>query len=90
MVLDIRTSGLDIISKISLIRGRFSRGVRQFASESLPPSVRASFIKVTSRLVTSVNSDGGLSLDCQILDPRGEEPGDVDQKYESPMYPGTR
>ena len=90
VVLDIRTFGLDVISEITLIRGRFSREVRQFASESLPPSVRTSFIKVTSRLVTSVNSDGGLSLDCQILDSRGEKPGDVDQKYESPMYPSTR
>ena len=88
MVLDIRTSGLDI-SEISLIRGRSSRDVRPFASESLPPSVRASFIKVPSRMVTSVNSDGGLSIDCQVPDPRGEEPGDVDQKYETPMYPNT-
>jgi len=90
MVLDIRTSGLDIISEISLIRGRFSRDVRPFASESLPPSVRVSFIKVPSRMVTSVNSDGGLSIDCHIPNPRGEEPGDVDQKYDNPVYPSTR
>ena len=90
MVLDICTSGLDLISEITLIRGRFSRGVRPFASESLHPSVRVSFTKPPSRLVTPANSDGRLSIDCQVPDPRGEEPGDVDQKYESPTYPSTR
>jgi len=90
MVLDICTSDLEVTKKITLIRGRFSRGVRPFASESLHPSVRVSFIKFPSGLVTPANSDGGLSLDCQVPDARGEEPGDVDQKYESPMYPSTR
>ena len=85
MVLDICTSGLDLISEITLIWARFSRDVRPFASGSLHPSVRAFFIKVPPRLLTSVNSDGRLSLDCQVPDPRGEEPGDVDQKCESPM-----
>lgn len=33
-------------------------------------------------LITSANSDGGLPLDCQVLDSRGEELRDVDQKYE--------
>ena len=90
MVLDIRTSCSDVINEITLIQGRFLRDVRPFASGSLPPSVRASFIKIPSSLVTSVNSDGGLSIDRHVPDPRGEEYGDVDQKYDSPMYPSTR
>jgi len=90
MVLDLRTSGLDVISAIVLIRARFWRDVRLFASELLPSSVRAPFIKVPSHLITSANSDGGLSLDRQVLDPRGEELGDVDQKYDNLVCPSIR
>ena len=85
-----RVQTLSIINEITLIQGRFLKDVRPFASESLPPSVRASFIKIPSSLVTSVNSDGGLSIDRHVPDPRGEEYGDVDQKYDSPMYPSAR
>jgi len=76
--------------EIALIRGRFLRDVRQFASDFLPPSVRASFTEPPSRLVTSANSDGGLPLDCQVSDSRGEEFRGVDQKYESLISPTTR
>lgn len=31
--------------------------------------------------MTSANSDGGLPLDSQVLDPRGEELRDVDEEY---------
>ena len=90
MVLDLCTFNLDVNNEIGLIRGRFLRDLRQFASDFLPPSVRASFIEPPPRLVTSANSDGGLPLDCQVPNSRGEEFRDVDQKYESTVSPTIR
>jgi len=91
MVLDLRTPNLDVNNEIALIiGGRFLRDLRQFSSDFLPPSVRASFTKPPSRLVTSVNSDGGLPLNCQVPNFQGEEFRDVDQEYESPISPSTR
>ena len=46
MVLDFRTSNLDVNNEIVLIRGRFLRDLRPFASDFLPPSVRVSFTKL--------------------------------------------
>ena len=42
----------------------------------------------SSDLTTSMLSDGGLPVRCQVLDSRGEEVCDVEEKYESPtLFP---
>ena len=83
MVLDFRAFDYGIRNKFVLIKGRSSRGVQPFASEFSPSSVGVPLIEHLPCMITFVNSDGGLPLDCQVLDSRGKELRDVDQKYGS-------